>query len=63
MVSLGIKQGGGIGDVLVLPSTADSTNEYVYRAIFDIIFFITTILLLLNIILGIIIDSFAELRE
>ena len=63
MVSFGIKAGGGIGEVLVLPSNTKEKTRYFYRTMFDIVFFVTIVLLVLNIILGIIIDSFAELRN
>jgi hypothetical protein len=62
MVSFGLRLGGGVGDTLVLPPSHE-TGSFVFRQIFDIIFFITVILLLMNIVLGIIVDSFAEIRD
>ena len=62
-LNLGIKSGGGLGDIMQIPETEDSTSDYLYRTFFDVVFFVTMILILLNIILGIIIDSFAELRD
>jgi hypothetical protein len=63
MASFGLKTGGGIGEKLVLPPNYSDQNRYVFRTIFDLIFWVTIIILLLNIILSIIIDSFAELRN
>jgi hypothetical protein len=62
-LNLGIKQGGGLGELLRIPDPSKETADYLYRTFFDLVFFVTMILILLNIILGIIIDSFAELRD
>jgi hypothetical protein len=63
MASFGLKTGGGIGEKLILPPNYYDKGRFVFRTIFDIIFWLTIIILLLNIILSIIIDSFAELRN
>ena len=53
--------GGGIGDSLgKVPLEED---KYTHRIIFDLLFFIIVIIILLNIVFGIIIDTFAELRN
>lgn len=57
----GIMAGGGLGDVLLQPVISD--NEYWNRQFFDIFFFIIVSVVLLNIVFGIIIDTFAELRD
>lgn len=57
----GIRAGGGIGDQLTNPDINDSL--YGFRQLFDILFFILVIIVLLNIIFGIIIDTFGELRD
>jgi hypothetical protein len=57
----GLRNGGGIGDVLPRPSIDESL--YFERYFFDLIFFFMVIILLLNIIFGIILDTFAALRE
>jgi hypothetical protein len=62
MITFGLRLGGGIGDILELPPTHD-IGAFVFRQFFDIIFFVTVILLLMNIVIGIIVDSFAELRD
>lgn len=57
----GIRMGGGIGDSLgKVPLEED---KYTHRIIFDLLFFIIVIIILLNIVFGIIIDTFAELRN
>lgn len=61
MVFNGIRAGGGIGEALgQLTRTSD---HYWFRVIFDLSFFIIIIICLLNIIFGIIIDTFAALRD
>ena len=57
----GIRAGGGIGEALG-HLTIDNKN-YWFRLIFDLTFFIFVIICLLNIIFGIIIDTFADLRD
>jgi len=59
--NLGIRSGGGIGDVLATSVWGDPT--YAGRFIFDISFFIVIIIILLNIVFGIILDTFGELRD
>jgi hypothetical protein len=63
VITFGLRSGGGVGDVMELPDNKKFRNDYIVRTFFDIIFWIIIILLLLNIVLGIIIDSFAELRD
>lgn len=57
----GIRAGGGIGENL--RNTSKSDSLYGLRTIFDLFFFIIVIIVLLNIIFGIIIDTFGELRD
>ena len=53
--------GGGIGDGLgQVPIEED---KYIVRVIYDLAFFVIVIIILLNIVFGIIIDTFADLRE
>ena len=57
----GLRLGGGIGEGLgKVPIEED---KYTNRIIFDLLFFIIMIIILLNIVFGIIIDTFAELRD
>jgi len=63
----GLIFGGGIGDYIAaeLGHIPDLRDEELYasRALFDLLFFIVIIVLLLQIVFGIIIDEFANLRE
>ncbi|OQV23241.1 Inositol 1,4,5-trisphosphate receptor type 1 [Hypsibius exemplaris] len=56
----GLRSGGGIGDVLRKPSFND---EYFFaRVLYDLLFFFIVIIITLNLIFGVIIDTFADLR-
>lgn len=57
----GLRSGGGIGDILRKPSM----NEPLFfaRTIYDFLFFFLIIVIILNLIFGVIIDTFADLRE
>lgn len=57
----GLRNGGGIGDVLREPSTAESL--YFFRVVYDLMFFFVVIIIVLNLIFGVIIDNFADIRE
>lgn len=57
----GLRAGGGIGDVLKQVEYGDAT--YSVRVAYDMAFWIVVILIVLNLLLGIIIDKFAELRK
>eukprot|EP01061_Rhynchopus_euleeides_P047402 TRINITY_DN9485_c2_g1_i1.p1 TRINITY_DN9485_c2_g1~~TRINITY_DN9485_c2_g1_i1.p1 ORF type:complete len:443 (+),score=233.20 TRINITY_DN9485_c2_g1_i1:103-1431(+) len=60
-VTSGIRSGGGIGDLMQPP---DWSHPYAAaRTLFDFLFFVVVIVILLNIIFGVIIDTFAELRS
>eukprot|EP01060_Flectonema_neradi_P030314 TRINITY_DN4372_c6_g1_i1.p1 TRINITY_DN4372_c6_g1~~TRINITY_DN4372_c6_g1_i1.p1 ORF type:complete len:2743 (+),score=487.11 TRINITY_DN4372_c6_g1_i1:100-8328(+) len=62
----GIRAGGGIGDLMEAPTTTLNVlldTDYGVRATYDFLFFVIVIVILLNIIFGIIIDTFAELRS
>jgi len=63
----GLIFGGGIGDYVAgelghVPDTR-FTDKFIGRAAYDLLFFVVVIVLLLNIVFGIIIDTFAQLRE
>ena len=63
-VNYGVRGGGGVGDWLpTQTSVAENAEGFYFRAIFDLSFFIIVITILLNIIFGIIIDTFAQLRD
>lgn len=59
-INMGLRSGGGIGDVLEPPVWADS--DTFWRIVYDSTFFFLVIVIMLNIIFGIIIDTFGELR-
>ena len=52
----GLRAGGGLGDLLPARSPG-------LRAAFDFAFFLVIVVIILNIVFGIIIDTFAELRD
>ncbi|KAK4470965.1 hypothetical protein MN116_006470 [Schistosoma mekongi] len=57
----GLLNGGGIGDVLRRPSSKD--NSFIFRTIYDLSFFVIVIVIVLNLIFGVIVDTFAALRQ
>lgn len=57
----GLRNGGGIGDVLRSPSITE--NLFPARVIYDMLFFFIVIIIVLNLIFGVIIDTFADLRS
>ena len=59
-LNLGLRNGGGIGDVLKQKSVSEPL--FVTRVIFDLSFFFIVIIIVLNLIFGVIIDTFADLR-
>ena len=59
---VGLRAGGGIGEVLKQIPKEDG-SVYWSRYFFDLTFFIIIIILMLNLIFGIIIDAFAEMRD
>jgi len=68
----GLLYGGGIGDYMtgdLGSSPIKSNNNYyetgsvIFRTIYDLMYFILVLVLLLNIIFGIILDTFSALRE
>lgn len=56
----GLRSGGGIGDVLRVPSKSD--RFFMARVLYDLLFFFIVIIIVLNLIFGVIIDTFADLR-
>nr|CAI5851385.1 unnamed protein product [Callosobruchus analis] len=57
----GLRNGGGIGDVLRAPSSEEPL--FVARVVYDLLFFFVVIIIVLNLIFGVIIDTFADLRS
>ena len=60
----GLRNGGGIGDVIQTPLYSETTTwYYIGLIIYQLLFFITMITILLNLIFGMIIDAFGDLRD
>lgn len=57
----GLRNGGGIGDILRAPSSNEPL--FVARVVYDLLFFFIVIIIVLNLIFGVIIDTFADLRS
>jgi hypothetical protein len=62
-LNLGLRLDGGIGDSLSLLVNTNKGNIFWARFFFDLTFFIIVRLILLNVIAGIIIDTFSDLRD
>lgn len=62
-LNFGMRSGGGIGEVINYPYYEEATNLYIFRTIFDFTFFFAIIIIILEIVFGLIVDSFGELRE
>ena len=60
-VDMGLRFGGGIGETLVVLDYDDPS--FIGRWFFTMLFFICICVIFLNVIFGIIIDTFAELRD
>jgi hypothetical protein len=60
-MNLGLRNGGGIGDILRERSAGDPL--FPARVVYDLLFFFVLIVIVLNLIFGVIIDTFADLRE
>jgi len=64
VLNLGLRNGGGIADVIgAEPYSGDQVGLFIVRVFFDLSFFIIMIILLLNLIFGMIIDAFGDLRD
>ena len=63
LLNYGMRSGGGIGDVLSMESyTQGDKKMYTARWFYDISFFFIIIVVLLNLIFGIVIDTFGDIR-
>jgi len=60
-LNYGLRNGGGIGDVLRSPSSRETL--YPARVMYDMMFYFIVIIIVLNLIFGVIIDTFADLRS
>uniref|UniRef100_A0A673CNX3 Inositol 1,4,5-trisphosphate receptor n=1 Tax=Sphaeramia orbicularis TaxID=375764 RepID=A0A673CNX3_9TELE len=57
----GLRNGGGVGDILRRPSKEEPL--FAARVVYDLLFFFVVIIIVLNLIFGVIIDTFADLRS
>ena len=62
VLNYGSSAGGGLGDVISMVSYRSDVGLFIGRFFYDMFFFILIVLVLGNIFLGIIVDSFGELR-
>ena len=62
-INVGMRSGGGIGEVMGYPNYIDGKQLYLFRSVVDFAFFFSIIIIVLEIIFGLIVDSFGELRE
>jgi hypothetical protein len=62
VTNLGFRNGGGISDSMDVEATANK-NGFVLKTLFDLTFFMFINIISLNIIFGIIIDTFALMRD
>ena len=63
-INYGLRMGGGMGDFLPGYSAADwNLQDYYLRFFLDLAFDLSIQVILLNVVLGVIVDSFASLRE
>ena len=64
VLSLGLREDGGVANAILRePYLEGSYGAFIARVIFDLTFFMIMIILLLNLIFGMIIDAFGEIRD
>ncbi|XP_056908962.1 inositol 1,4,5-trisphosphate receptor type 2 isoform X1 [Takifugu flavidus] len=61
VLNQGLRNGGGVGDILRRPSKKEPL--FAARVVYDLLFFFVVIIIVLNLIFGVIIDTFADLRS
>ncbi|KAI9530010.1 Inositol 1,4,5-trisphosphate receptor type 2, partial [Dissostichus eleginoides] len=61
VLNQGLRNGGGVGDILRRPSKEEPL--FAARVVYDLLFFFIVIIIVLNLIFGVIIDTFADLRS
>jgi len=62
-VNYGLRFGGGFGELSTVTVEEWNASNYYIKFFFDISFFLLITTIILNVVFGIIIDSFAQLRE
>ena len=63
LLSYGVRSGGGIGDVLMKLSYRGNIREYRGRILYDILFHLIIVLIMINLLFGIIYDSYQSFRN
>jgi hypothetical protein len=63
LIDYGVRSGGGIGDMIPKVSPKYSFSYFIGRFFYNMAFFILIVLIQGNIFLGIIVDTFAALRD
>ena len=58
-LNYGLRFGGGIGEITTTTTEEWNRSNYLIKLFFDIIFFLIITTIILNVVFGIIIDSFA----
>ena len=61
-LNFGIRNGGGIGESAMEYYPNEAYDAWLYRTLFNLVFFLVINIVMLNIVFGIIIDKFADLR-
>ncbi|KAG9461180.1 hypothetical protein GDO78_017809 [Eleutherodactylus coqui] len=61
VLNQGLRNGGGVGDILRKPSQDEPL--FAARVVYDLLFYFIVIIIVLNLIFGVIIDTFADLRS
>ncbi|KAJ0028980.1 hypothetical protein NQD34_003977 [Periophthalmus magnuspinnatus] len=61
VLNQGLRNGGGVGDILRRPSKEEPL--FAARVVYDLLFFFVVIIIVLNLIFGVIIDTFSDLRS
>ena len=61
VLNYGLRSPGGIGDVLT--TVAWGNSLFWWRFLYDLSFYVIILVMLLNVILGIVVDTFVEIRQ
>ena len=63
LIQKGVTAGGGIGEIIDKVSFQSDMAFYLIRFFYDMLFFVLIVLVLGNVFLGIIVDTFSQLRD
>ena len=62
-IDAGIRARGGTGDMMIKVSFERHTTNYIKRVFFDVTYFLICIIIMIDLVFGIILGTFAEMRE